>query len=104
MATAHTIGDYARSPRTKAEITYHLPDDPTHAGTITVTMPEPEVARLAHFDPRPITTFAPASRATLTALRDTIDRALVAPRVVQRCDGVFGGHGVALALSWTGEQ
>lgn len=85
--------------------TYHLPADPANAGTLTIATPEPEGGRVwfGAVAGQPITTFAPASRASLMALRDAIDRALAAPRVVQRCDGVFGTSPVLLALSWTGE-
>ncbi len=84
--------------------TYTPPADPAAAGTLTISTPAPEGARLWHLAyPYPITTFAPAPRATLEALRDAIDRALAAPSEVQICDGVFGGHGYRLALSWTGE-
>lgn len=73
-------------------------------GTLTISTPPVDGATLWHLaDPRPITTFAPAPRAALEALRAAIDRALAVPRVVQRCEGVFGGSPVLLAVSWTGE-
>lgn len=102
---AHTIDDHGRRPQPKAEVIFTPapPYDPTERGTLTIATPEPEGVRLVHFDPRPIMTFPPASRATLEALRAAVDRALAEPCVEQRCDGVFGGQGYRLALSWTGE-
>ena len=95
----------AADPNLRATVTFTPPYDPAERGTLTISTPEPEGGRVwfGSVAGQPITTFAPASRASLMALRDAIDRALAAPRVVQRCDGVFGTAPVLLALSWTGE-
>lgn len=88
-----------------ATVVFRPSDDPAYTGTLTITTPEQEGgATISDWAPgTAVTTFGPASRATLEAMRATIDRALAAPRVVQRCDGVFGGSPILLALSWTGE-